>query len=50
MAYPLCTFMKTLGLKWSWKIMEAFVRYMAFVKDKINPNKAYVDTTSFTEK
>jgi hypothetical protein len=26
------------------------VRYMAFVKDKINPNKAYVDTTSFTEK
>ena len=30
--------------------MEAFVRYMAFVKDKINPNKAYVDTTSFTEK
>jgi hypothetical protein len=31
-------------------VMEAFVRYMAFVKDKIHPNKAYVDTTWFTEK
>jgi hypothetical protein len=29
--------------------METFVRYTAFVNDKIEPNKAYVDTR-FTEK
>ena len=30
-------------------VMPAFVRYMAFVKDKIHPSKAYVDTTWLTE-
>ena len=30
-------------------VMDAFVRYMAFVKDKIHPSKAYVDTTWLTE-
>ena len=30
-------------------VMEAFVRYLALVKDKIYPNKAYVLTTWFTE-
>ena len=31
-------------------VMDAFVRYMAFVKDKIHPNKPYVDTSWFTKK
>ena len=31
-------------------VMEAFVHYMAFVKDKFHPSKAYVDATWFTEK
>ena len=31
-------------------VMEAFVRYMTFVKHKIHPNKSHVDTTWFTEK
>ena len=30
-------------------VMDAFVRYMAFVKDKIHPSKAYVDITWLTE-
>ena len=51
MAYPLCTFMiihENLGIE---MVMDAFVRYvaMAFVKDKIYPNKAYVDISWFTE-
>ena len=37
---------ENLGLE---MVMDAFVRYMAFVKDKINPSKAYVDTTWLTE-
>ena len=31
-------------------VMDAFVRYMAFVKDKIHPNNPYVDTSWFTKK
>jgi len=31
------------------EIMEAFMRYMAFVKDKNHPSKTYVDITWFTE-
>ena len=31
-------------------VMDAFVRFMAFVKDKIHPNKPYVDTSWFTKK
>ena len=27
-----------------------FPRYMAFVKDKVHPKEAYVDTTCFTER
>ena len=32
---------ETLGID---MVMTAFVRYMAFVKGKIHPNQAYVDT------
>ena len=31
-------------------VMDAFVRYMAAVKDKINPNKTYVNTIWLTQK
>ena len=37
---------ENLGLE---MVMDAFVRYMAFVKDKNHPSKAYVDTTWLTE-
>ena len=37
---------ENLGLE---MVMDAFVPYMAFAKDKIHPSKAYVDTTWLTE-
>ena len=30
-------------------VMDAFVRYMAAVKNKTNPNKTYVDTIWLTQ-
>lgn len=46
MVYLVCKGMKTVELKWSWNSLRVI---FFFCKDKLHPNKAYVDATWITE-